>query len=79
MILAAVKLRPEQFHTFQQALFERAEMADVVIRPQIIRRIIRLEMQRDHVIHAVASLQITFIYSYNAAGCRISSWSNSAI
>ena len=54
MILAAVKLRPEQPRLFQQFLRKYREMTNVVIRPQIVNGKIRFEVNGQHVINAVS-------------------------
>ena len=61
MVLAAVKLRPEQLRTLQQFPVKRTEMADVIISPQIIRGKIRLEMQSDHIIYCLVPLKSRFV------------------
>ncbi len=43
MVLAAVKLRPKQLGTLQKIPGKYAEMADVIVRSQVVYRIIRLK------------------------------------
>ena len=53
VILAAVKLRPEQPRLFQQFLRKYRKMTDIIVGPQIINRKIRFEMNGQHIINAV--------------------------
>ena len=61
VILTAVEFRAEQGHTFQQFSVKSAEMTDVIIRPQIIRRKIRFKMQGDHVVDGLIALKSRLI------------------
>ena len=60
MILAAVKPASKQLCSFQQFSGKDAEMADIIIGTQIINGEIRLKMQCDHIVDAVA-LESRFI------------------
>ena len=61
MILTAVELRTEQLRTVQQPSGKGAEMTDIIVGPQIIRRIIRLKVQGNHVVYGGVSLKRRFV------------------
>ena len=50
MILAAVKFCPKQLRAIQQLSGKYAEMTNIVVRAQVVDRIIRLEVHRDHLV-----------------------------
>ena len=50
VILTSVKPGTEQLLPFQKPLSKHAEMTDIIIGPQIVHRIIRLEMHGQHFI-----------------------------
>ena len=54
VILAAVKLCTEQFGAFQQTSLKYAEMADIIVGPQIIRRVIRLKVHGQHMVNIIS-------------------------
>ena len=60
MILAAVKFCPKQFRAIQQLSGKYAEMTNIVVRAQVVDRIIRLEVHRDHLVD-VRALKRRFI------------------
>ena len=52
MVLATVELASEEFLALKQFPVKAAEMADVIICPQVINSIVRLEVHRDHLVYA---------------------------
>ena len=50
MILATVKFCPKQLRAIQQLSGKYAEMTNIVVRAQVVDRIIRLEVHRDHLV-----------------------------
>ena len=63
VVLAAVKLWAEQLRTIQEFSRKHAEMTDIIIGTQIINRIVRLKMHREHFID-VPALKRGFIAVY---------------
>ena len=57
VVLAAVKLGAEQLRPVQKPSGKGAEMTDIIISPQIVRCVVRLEVQSDHVVDGTASLK----------------------
>ncbi len=54
MVLTAVKSTAKQLRALQKLARKHAEMTDVIICPKVIGRKIRLKMQGNHIINAVA-------------------------